>query len=105
MAGFDRGSLSLAESGALALADAASALDRADDPTTFLRALEHNRRVWQTIREVADRHQWLVPRREQSDYALTTAGKMGKGVNDDHVLALIDIGRRVSAELAPGGDL
>lgn len=105
MAGFHRRDLSLAESGALAIAEAASALDRADNTATFLRALERNRRVWQTIRDLADRHQWRVPNREQADYVLETARKMGKGVNDDHVAALINISRRVSSELAAGGDI
>ncbi len=96
--------LSLAESGALALADAAAELDRADNPAKFIRALERNRRVWESLRDIAARQHWRVPNRQQADYALATAGKMGR-VNDDHVHALIDINRRVSAELAGGGDI
>lgn len=97
--------LSLAESSALALADAAAELDGADNPTKFFRAMERNRRIWQSLRDIADRQKWRVPNRQQSDYALATARKMGRGVNDDHVHALIDMNRQVSAELAGGGDI
>jgi hypothetical protein len=91
--------LTLAETGALALADAATQLDQADNTGTFLHALERNRKVWQTIKDVA-----LAPNQQLADYALSTAGKMGHGVNDAQVNALIDINRRVSAQLA-GGDI
>lgn len=104
MANSDIPDLSLEETGALALAEAASELDRADDPVRFLQALERNRKVWQSLRDVAERENWHIPNRRIADYALATARKMGRGVNDDHVNALIDINRRVSAELA-GGDL
>lgn len=98
-----RNRLTPAESGALALHDAADRLDGADDPSTFMQALERNRRVWETIRELARRHDWQVPNR-LADYALKTTGKMGRGVADEQLNALIDINRRVSAELA-GGDI
>lgn len=95
--------LTEAERGALALADAAAQLDHAADPHTFLRALERNRKVWLTIKDMARRHHWGVPA-ALADYALATAGKMGRGVADDQLSTLIDINRRVSAELA-GGDI
>lgn len=97
-------SLTLAESGALALAEAARQLDSADEPAKFLRALEHNRKVWQTIRDLAARHNWRTPTPRLADYALATARKMGHGVADEQLSNLIDISRRVSAELA-GGDI
>ncbi|HTH15432.1 MAG TPA: DUF2934 domain-containing protein [Magnetospirillum sp.] len=96
--------LTLAESGALALADAAQSLDAADDTGTFLRALERNRKVWLTLKKVAERNNWLVPDSRLADYALSTAGTMGRGVADARLTTLIDINRRVSAELA-GGDI
>lgn len=96
--------LTLAESGALALAEAATQLDSADEPAKFLRALERNRKVWQTIKDLAARHNWQVPTAGQADYALATAGKMGRGVADDQLSNLVDINRRVSAALA-GGDI
>lgn len=97
-------SLSLAESGALALADAAADLDNAGDAETFLRALERNRQVWQTVRTLAERQNWQVPAPRLAAYALATTCRMGLGVSDAHVHALIAINRRVSAELA-GGDI
>lgn len=99
------GILSPAERGALALAEAAAALDHATDPTAFLKALERNHRVWQTVKTLADHHQWRTPNREQARYALSTVSKMGKGVNDDHLHALISINRHVSAQLAGSGDI
>lgn len=99
-----RHDLSLAEGGALALADAAARLDSAADAETFLQALEHNRQVWKAIKEVAARQNWPEPHPRVADYALATAGKMGLGLSDDDVHALIDINRRVSARLA-GGDI
>lgn len=96
--------LTLAESGALALAEAAAELDRAENTRQFLDALEHNRKVWQAIKDVAERQNWRVPNARLADYALSTARKRGRGVNDDQVNTLIDINRRVSAELA-GGDI
>lgn len=97
--------LSAAESGALALAGAAAALDHAADQAAFLRALEHNHRVWQTIKTLADRHHWRSPNRDQAAYALATVGTMGRGVNDDDLHALITITRDVSAQLAGAGDI
>lgn len=99
-----RNRLTLAESGALALDHAAAQLDRADDSGTFLLALERNRKVWQTIKDVAERHNWHVPNARLADYALATARKMGRGVDDNQLSTLVDINRRVSSELA-GGDL
>lgn len=103
MDGAHRNRLTPAESGALALADAAARLDGADDPGKFLSALECNRKVWQTIKHLAERHDWELPAR-LADYALSTAGKMGRGVADEQLHTLIDINRQVSAELA-GGDI
>lgn len=105
MAKHPGGDLSLAESGALVLDDAAAELDRADNPAKFLRAMERNRRVWQALLDLADRQQWRMPSRHLADYALATAGKMGHGVNDDHVHTLIDINRQIAAELAAGCSL
>lgn len=99
-----RNRLTLAESGALALADAATQLDAADEPAKFLSALERNRKVWQAIKDLAERHNWRVPSPGMADYALNTARKMGRGVADEQLSTLVDINRRISAELA-GGDI
>lgn len=102
MARLHKHDLTLAERGALALADAATELDSADNAGTFLKALERNRKVWQTIKDVAERQNWRIPNSRLAEYALSTAGKMGRGVNDEQLTTLIDINRRVSAELAGG---
>lgn len=96
--------LSVVEGGALALADAAAHLDAATDADAFLRALDHNRQVWQAIKDIAERRNWLVPHPRVADYALATTAKMGRGLSDDHIHTLIDINRQVSAQLA-GGDI
>lgn len=101
MAEAARQHLTLAESGALALEVAAVRLDRAGDADQFVSALENNRRVWQAIRDIARRNDWAVPTSSLADYVLST----GRGANDDRVHALIHINRRVSAELAQGGDI
>ena len=95
------GALSLAERGALALDDAAAALDRAADSATFLDALAHNRRVWSAIKDIARRERWSVPSGRQTAFALVTANK--PAVSDDDVHALVAVNRRVSAALAGGG--
>ena len=96
------GSLSLAESGALALDHAASVLDHAVDGPAFMRALAHNRRVWSALRDIAERQNWRVPDHRQTAFALGATAKAG--VNDDEVHALMSINRRVSQALA-GDDL
>jgi len=95
------GGLSLAERGALALDDAAAALDRAHDSAAFLDALARNRRVWRAIKDVAGRERWTVPSVRETTFALGTSGK--KAVSDDDVHALVAVNRSVSAALAGGG--
>ena len=92
--------LSLAESGALALDDAAAALDGAVDSTAFLDALARNRRVWAAIRRLSRREHWPVPSHRQTAFALGASGK--RAVSDDEVHALVDVNRSVSAALAGG---
>lgn len=94
--------LSPAESGALALSDAARDLDDAQDAPSFLRALERNRQVWQVLAESGCHG----PDRRLTDYAVATTSAMGNaGLNDDRVNALIEINRQVSAHLAAGTDI
>ncbi|RAU22266.1 hypothetical protein CU669_09075 [Paramagnetospirillum kuznetsovii] len=101
-----RHTLSLAETGALALEDAARDLDRAADAPTFLGALERNRRVWRSIGHLAAMRSWQVPNRRMVAYAMkTTCQASGRGGRDDQILALIDINRQVSAALAEGSDI
>ena len=98
--------LSIAETGALALADAAHGLDHADNAQKFLGALEHNRRVWNRIAQLAASRAWSIPDRRMVAYALRTTGQAsGRIGHDDHINALIDINRRVSNVLADGSDI
>lgn len=95
------GQLSLAESGALALDEAAAALDGAIDSATFLDALARNRRVWRAIKDIAHRERWNVPSVRQTAFALGTTAK--SAVSDGDVHALVAVNRRVSSALAGGG--
>lgn len=102
--------LSLAETGALVLADAARDLDHADDAQKFLGALDRNRRIWKSIGRLAASRSWSVPDHRMVAYALRTTGQAsgptpGQIGHDDHIHALIDINRRVSKALAAGGDI
>ena len=94
--------LSLAETGALALSEAALDLDRADDTATFLKALERNQRVWRTLAHIAASRAWQLPSERQVAYALATDDK---GASDARINALIDINREVSQFLAHGDDI
>lgn len=103
MAELLRHDLSLAETSALALDEAATALDRADSTDTFLLALERNRKVWEAVADVAAHHKWRVPSRRVSDYALSTSRANGR-LPDEHVHNLIDLNRQISRQLA-GDDI
>ena len=94
------GLLNLVESGALALDVVAAELERANDLPTFLDALERNRRVWSALKEVARLERWSVPNDRQTAFVLGTTEKAA--VNDEDVLALVEISRSVSAALAGG---
>ena len=98
--------LSLAETGALALADAARDLDHADDAQKFLGALDRNHRVWKRIGQLAASRAWAIPDRRMVDYALKATGQSsGQIGHDDHIHALIHINRQVSKALAEGHDI
>jgi hypothetical protein len=96
--------LSLAEAGALALDEVARELDRASDTGSFLKALEHNQRVWRTLAHIAHARAWQCPSERQVAYALSTDGQ-GSGGDDQRISTLIDINREVSDILAHGDDI
>jgi len=97
--------LSLAEVGALALHEAAEALDRADSAQAFLKALERNRRIWQGLGRLPESRAREVADPELVAYALRiTDPAVGPAGHDDHIQALIEINLQVSARLA-GGDI
>lgn len=97
--------LTLEESSAVALATAARYLDAAHDAREFAAALDNNHRLWLLLCEIADRDGWAAADRRLTDFVMATSRKAGRGVDDDHVEALIDINRTVSAELTGGRDL
>lgn len=92
--------LSLQESSAIALAEAADDLANARDAGSFLAALETNHRLWRTLAEVAHRHRWEALDRRLADFVTATTAKAGRGVPDEHLETLIGINREVSAKLA-----
>ncbi|EME71980.1 hypothetical protein H261_00335 [Paramagnetospirillum caucaseum] len=104
MASLNSERLTLAETGALALDEAARELDKANDTTSFLKALERNQRVWRTLAHIAMARAWQFPSERQVAYALSTDGH-GNGANDERVNTLIDINREVSDILAHGDDI
>lgn len=96
-------SLSLEERGARALEAAADKLDDARNAKDFRIAMEHNYRLWRALRDIALRQSWATPNSRMADYAMSTTGSQGCGVDDDHVSALVDLNRRVSRALATDG--
>jgi hypothetical protein len=96
--------LTLFQSSALALAEAANGLDTADNAQQFVSALETNRRVWQAVRDLAEHYAWPVPERGVADFAIESSPSAGR-IDDQRVSALIDLNRRISAELVYGSDL
>jgi hypothetical protein len=97
--------LSLAESGAVALEDAADDLNSADDSTKFLSALDYNHRLWLALTEIARDQGWSWPDRRLADYVVKITCQAGRGVHDDDIEALININRETSRLLAAGRDL
>ena len=97
--------LSLEESTAAALLEAAEELSAARDAEHFIQALDTNHRVWMTLNDIATRNSWKLLDRRLAEYAVTTSKKAGCGVRDDDVETLIGINRNVSARLTGGHDL
>lgn len=97
--------LTLEESSAVALTTAAKHLDAAHDADDFAAALDNNHRLWLLLCEIADTSGWAATDRRLTDFVMTTSRKAGRGVDDDHIEALIDINRSVSARLTGGRDL
>lgn len=104
MASLNPERLTLAETGALALDEAARELDKASDTASFLKALERNQRVWRTLAHIAMARAWPFPNERQVVYALSTNGQGNSG-SDERINTLIDINREVSEILAHGDDI
>ncbi len=97
--------LTLAESGAVALAEIAHDLDAALDAMAFLVALDNNHRLWLTLSDVAHRCGWRAPDRRLASFVTATSCQAGRGVDDEAVEALIGINLDVATELAAGQDM
>lgn len=91
--------LTIEESSAIALTEAADDLANARDTATFLAALETNHRLWLTLADVARRHGWKALDRRLAEFVTATTAKAGRGVPDEHLETLIDINREVSSKL------
>lgn len=91
--------LSIEESSAIALTEAADDLANARDTGAFLAALETNHRLWLILAEVARRHGWNALDRRLAEFVAATTAKAGRGLPDEHLETLIGINREVSAKL------
>jgi hypothetical protein len=97
--------LSLEESSAAALLEAAEELSAARDAEHFVEALNTNHRVWLALTDIAGRTAWGVPNPRMVDFVVATSCKAGHGVRDGDIEALIGINRDLSERLAAGRDL
>lgn len=92
--------LSIEESSAIALKEAADDLAKARDDDACLTALKANHRLWLTLADIARRHRWAALDRRFADYVTATTANMGMAV-PNHLEMLIGINREVSAKLTP----
>lgn len=97
--------LTLAESGAVALDDAARDLDAACDADTFITALDRNHRLWLALGDVASRQGWGVPDHRLADFVVAVSERAGCGVRDQDVETLIGINRDLAKHLVSGHDV
>lgn len=97
--------LSLEESTAIALVEAADALSYADDHIQRLAALDTNHRLWLILTDLAQQNGWRLPDRRPTDYAINTARRAGKPLSAELISALVDMNRRMSERLTGGRDL
>jgi len=97
--------LTLAEICAIALAEAAEALDDADDANTFLTAIETNHRLWLTLTTIVRRHLDDVIDQRTADFVISMSYKAGRGIPDQNIEALIGVNADLAATLTGGCDL
>lgn len=89
--------LTLAEICVAALTEAADGIEEARDMAAFLDALDINHRLWLAMREVGP------PEARDTEFAIARSSRLGRGVNDAEVEALVAINRRLAEELAANG--
>lgn len=97
--------LTLVEICVTALMEAADGLDRAHDVAAFLDALEDSHVLWLAVQQVGARNGWAVPSPRDAEFVILCSSRLGRGVTDADVEALVTINRRVAQELAANGDI
>jgi len=97
--------LTLAEICAIALGEAAAALDSASDADTFLGAIETNHRLWLTLTAIARRHLDDVVDQRMAEFVISMSYKAGRGIADQSIEALIGVNNELASTLTAGRDL
>jgi hypothetical protein len=88
-----------------ALMEAADGIEAARDEAAFRDAMDGNHRLWLAVREVSAVDGWAMPSFRDTDFVIHFSARLGSGVNDADVEAIIAINRRVAASLADHGDI
>lgn len=94
--------LTLAESTAAALAEAADDLCSATDADRFVAALDVNHRLWLALSRIALDQSWHEPTRHLADFVVSASRSAGRGLSDERLETLVEINREVSKRLASG---
>lgn len=97
--------LSLAEVCAAALMEAADDIEEAHAAAAFMDALDSNHRLWLAVRELGVIDGWILPPRRDADFAIQRSSRLGRGVTDAEVAALVAINRRMADHLTANGDV
>ena len=97
--------LTLAESTAAALAEAADDLCAAADADRFVAALDINHRLWLALSRIASSQAWHDPTRHLAEFVVTASRTAGRGLSDERLETLVEINREVSKRLTSGRSL
>ncbi|MCA1910072.1 MAG: DUF2934 domain-containing protein [Magnetospirillum sp.] len=97
--------LTLVESTAAALAEAADDLSAATDPDRFVAALDINHRLWLTLVQIAADQDWHHLNRHLADFVVSASRTAGRGLSDERLETLVEINREVSKRLTSGRPL
>lgn len=97
--------LTLAESTAAALAEAADDLSAATDADRFVAALDINHRLWLTLVQIAAAQDWHHLNRHLADFVVSASRTAGRGLSDERLETLVEINREVSKRLTSGRPL
>ena len=97
--------LTLTESTAAALAEAADDLCAACDADRFVAALDMNHRLWLTLAQIATAKDWQDPNRHLAEFVVSASRTAGRGLSDERLETLVEINREVSQRLTRGRSL